>query len=192
MLLALTICLIIGAEPPKEPTLRQELLQRMQEDQDARKTLLGQKQGDLQSLKRLNEIDHKNTTRMKEIVKQYGWPGKSLVGIDGAQAAWIMVQHADHDRPFQKDCLGLLAEAFSKGEATGEQVAYLTDRVRVGQKEKQIYGTQLREVEGKFQPAPIEGETNVDERRKKMGLMPLAEYLKLSAQLLQKGDKKDK
>jgi hypothetical protein len=92
------------------------------------------------------------------------------------------VQHADHDRPFQKQCLSLLTDAVKKGEATGEQLAYLTDRVRVSEKKKQLYGTQLRFVDGDYQPLPIEDEGNVDKRRKELGLSPLADYLKFSEQ----------
>jgi uncharacterized protein DUF6624 len=182
----------------KDETLRQELLQRMQDDQDARKligALLTKHKGvdpdeikkmDLPVVKRMNEIDHKNTDRIKQIVKQFGWPGKSLVGTDGANAAWILVQHADHDRPFQKRCLDLIEEAVKKGEATGEQFAYLTDRVRLGEKKKQLYGTQLRLVEGKAKPYPIEDEADVDKRRKEVGLSKLADYLKFSQWFLER------
>src|SRR5262249_26015067 len=117
---------------------------------------------------------------MKEIVKQFGWPGKSLVGKNGANAAWILVQHADHDRAFQKQCLEFLQEAVKKGEATGEQLAYLTDRVRLGEKKKQVYGTQFRVVDGKIQPYPIQDQAEVDKRRKEVVLPPLADYLKVS------------
>jgi hypothetical protein len=126
---------------------------------------------------------------MKQIVKQFGWPGKSLVGADGAQAAWILVQHADHDRPFQTQCLELLKGAVKKGEATGDQLAYLTDRVRVGEKKKQVYGTQLHWVKGKLQPQPIEDEANVDKRRKEVGLSSLADYLKFTQQVLEQAAK---
>src|SRR5262249_61914415 len=102
-------------------------------------------------------------------------PGKGLGGPAGPNAAWLLVQHADRDLSFQKRCLGLLKTAAQKGEATGEQLAYLTDRVRVGEKKPQVYGTQLRWVDGKLRPQPIEDEANVDKRRKAVGLSPLAD-----------------
>ena len=128
----------------------------------------------------MRETDRENLAWMREVVRRHGWPGKSLVGTDGANAAWLLVQHADHDRPFQKRCLVLLEEAVKKGEAAGEQLAYLTDRVRVGENKKQVYGTQLRLVDGKYRPQPIEDEANVDKRRKAVGLPPLAVYLRLA------------
>ena len=125
------------------------------------------------------QVDERNTARMKEVVAKYGWPGQSLVGKDGANAAWLLVQHADHDREFQRQCLKLLGDAVKGGEATGQQLAYLTDRVRVADKQPQLYGTQFTTVGGKFQPQPIEDEKNVDQRRKEIGLPPMAEYRRL-------------
>ena len=197
-LLVMAVGLGIAAQPPKMDTspaattskvkdekLRQELLRRMQADQQARKPILSNA-----GFKRLMKIDQENTDRMKEIVKQFGWPGKSLVGTDGANAAWLLVQHADRDLPFQKQCLALLQAAVNKGEATGRELAYLTDRVRTGEKKKQVYGTQLQLVDGKLQPCPIEDEANVDKRRKEVGLESLAEYLKSSEEILKNRAKK--
>jgi hypothetical protein len=61
-----------------------------------------------------------------------------------------------------------------KGEIPAQQMAYLTDRVRVAEKQKQVYGTQFEDLE----PFPIEDEANVDKRRQQVGLPPLAEYRK--------------
>jgi len=173
--------------PKKDEKLRAELLDRAEQDQKVRRQLL-----DLLSLKdadaikqeieiatkKVRAIDARNTARLKEVVDKHGWPGKSLVGTDGSQRAWLMVQHADHDLAFQKRCLPLLSQAVKKGETSPEQLAYLTDRVRVADKEKQVYGTQFHEADGKMEPYPIEDEANVDNRRKELGLPPMAEYRK--------------
>ncbi len=199
---AVTFLILVGGQPGRaedkpadkkatpavgDEKLRQELLRRMKEDQDARKKLipiLSARKGPVKDadlppeLRGLSEIDKRNTAWLKEVIEQKGWLGKSLVGVDGANAAWLLVQHADRDRGFQKHCLPLLAEAVKKGEATGAQLAYLTDRVRVGAGQKQVYGTQFRTVDGKLEPQPIEDEANVDKRRKEVGLPSLAEYRK--------------
>ncbi|MFI7610911.1 YciI family protein [Nonomuraea terrae] len=49
-----------------------------------------------------------------------------------AQAAWLLAQHADRDRDFQRRCLPLLRDAVARGQAAARQLAYLVDRVRVG------------------------------------------------------------
>jgi hypothetical protein len=187
--------------PPKDEKLRAELLNRAEEDQKARKQLIdlqarrGGKDDDAAkkeveaATKKMQEIDARNTAWMKGVVDKHGWPGKSLVGTDAAQKAWLLVQHADKDPEFQKRCLKLLAEAVKKGEAGAEHLAYLTDRVRVADKAKQVYGTQFHEVDGKMQPYPIEDEANVDKRRKEVGLPPLAEYRKMIEELYKPKDK---
>lgn len=122
------------------------------------------------------KIDADNTAWMKEVVARHGWPGKSMVGPDGADAAWLLVQHADQAHEFQKECLQLLTAAYEKGEATGQHVAYLTDRVLVAEGKPQLYGTQFHTVDGKLVPQAIENEAEVDQRRAKMGLGTLADY----------------
>jgi hypothetical protein len=173
-----------------DETLRQELLRRMGEDQKARQAVLPFleklkiwdpaeiKKLDLPEVKKLNEIDRRNTARMKEIVNQHGWPGNALVGADGANAAWLLVQHADQDPGFQKQCLALMEKAIKQGQASAGDWAYLTDRVRIAEKKNQLYGTQLRQEGGKWSPLPIEDPSNVDRRRKGVGLSSLADYLK--------------
>jgi uncharacterized protein YoaH (UPF0181 family) len=131
---------------------------------------------------KLKAVDGENRARLKEIVQQYGWPGISLVGKDGAQAAWLLVQHADADREFQKVCLERM-EALPDGEVEKQAVAYLTDRVLVGEKKPQRYGTQMG---NDFKPAPIEDPDNVDERRAEVGLPPLAEYIRMSREAYKK------
>mgnify|MGYP001595563003 CR=1 FL=1 len=46
--------------------------------------------------------DKKNTTELKKIIKKYGWPTIPLVGKRASFCAWLLVQHADHHRQFQK------------------------------------------------------------------------------------------
>jgi hypothetical protein len=174
-----------GEDSPKQDEkLRAELLELAEKDQKARQQLLqlmARKDAEAVKMeiqaatKTVQEIDTLNTARMKEVVDKHGWPGKSLVGTDGSQKAWLLVQHADQDRAFQKRCLRLL----------GEAVKYLTDRVRVADKKKQVYGTQFHQAAGKMEPYPIEDEGNVDKRRKEIGLPPLAEYRKMLDELYQ-------
>lgn len=170
--------------------LRQELLERMNRDQELRKQALNYleqnkgtdaaelKSSDASVAVAMRENDERNTVRLKEIVDQYGWPGKSLVGRDGSHAAWLLVQHADHDLAFQKRCLLLITEAVKQAEASPTEMAYLTDRVCVAEKRKQMYGTQFTEANGNFEPHPIQDEANVDKRRKDVGLSSLDEYRK--------------
>lgn len=122
-------------------------------------------------------LDRKNTERMKEIIAEIGWPSISKVGANASTAAWLLVQHADHDVEFQSYCLGLMQE-MPREEVRSEDVALLTDRVRVNKGLPQVYGTQFTQVDGKHVPRDIEDPENVDERRKLVGLDTLDENIK--------------
>lgn len=125
-------------------------------------------------VKKLNVIDRKNTNEIKKIISEFGWPGKSLVGKRVARAAWLLVQHADHNLNFQKKCLRLLKKAVDENEAEKKHLAYLTDRVLIHQNKKQLFGTQFRgNKDGKFTSFPIKDAEKIDLRRKEMGLESL-------------------
>ena len=171
------VALFALAADPKEPALRDELLARVKTDQEARMKLIeAGNPPPAGLLKAVKDADDKNRAWLKGVVEKHGWPGKSLVGEDGAHAAWLLVQHADADLPFQKKCLGLLEAAVKRGEATGTDLAYLTDRVLAAEGKKQRYGTQLVQKGGKLVPKPVEDPEQLDARRKELGLMPMAEY----------------
>jgi hypothetical protein len=121
----------------------------------------------------IQDLQSKHRARIKAILEKHGWPGRSLVGTNGAHAAWLIVQHADADPALQEKCLKLMT-AVPAGEVESRDIAYLTDRILVAQKKRQRYGTQLG---ADFQPLPIEDLQGVDARRKAMGLPTLAEYL---------------
>ncbi|MHC4946826.1 MAG: DUF6624 domain-containing protein [Planctomycetota bacterium] len=164
-----------------DPALQAELLDMAEKDQEIR-THVAEKYPaggrlDPADAERWMAIDAANTARMKEIVDARGWPGFSLVGEDGALAAFLLVQHADADPAFQERCLPLLAEAVEAGEASPRDVAYLTDRIRMHAGEPQVYGTQVHWVDGAPEPLPIEDPDRVDERRAEVGLGPLSEYM---------------
>ncbi|HZI15641.1 MAG TPA: DUF6624 domain-containing protein [Myxococcus sp.] len=161
----------------REPALRDEILKRVEVDQEARHALFanGQKPTP-EKLERLKQIDQENTQWLKGVLAKHGWPGKTLVGERASKGVWLLVQHADLDRPFQKECLTLLEKAVVAGEAQGQDFAYLTDRVRVGEGKPQRFGTQFTNHEGVMVPSPIEDEANVDARRASVGLGTLEEY----------------
>ena len=163
-------------ETPNE-ALRAELREMFRVDQELRNKAI--KDWDNHELaSEIMEVDRRNTARMHQIVDAYGWLGKTLVGEDGANAAWLLVQHADADREFQKRCLELMIAA-GPDEVPPSNLALLVDRVRVGEGRPQVYGTQFWTDENdRFGPCAIEDETLVDERRAGMGLGPLAEYKK--------------
>lgn len=160
--------------------LRAELIRMAREDGETRDELL--RDGRLPRLgyaEEMRRIHERNNARMREIVGQNGWPGRGMVGEDGCEAAWLVVQHAVLAPDFQRRCLPLLEQAVAAGEAPGWQLAYLTDRVLMAEGEEQIYGTQYLPAEGgKSVPYRIADPENVDARRRAVGLCPMEENTK--------------
>lgn len=157
--------------------LRQELLARQDEDQRVRHLVRGEP-GRLSDdmAAQWQRVDEENTRWLADLVAIRGWPGRSLVGEDGALAAWLLAQHADRDREHQRAFLDSLRDAVSQGEASPAHLAYLEDRVRVGQGQQQLYGTQFTFLGDELAPHPIEDPERLDERRAAVGLQPFAEY----------------
>ena len=160
--------------------LRAEIIRMAQEDSEKRDELLKTgklpKNGYAEEMRRIHE---KNNARMREIIEQNGWTGRSLVGEDGCEAAWLIVQHAVLEPDFQRHCLPLLEQAVAAEEAPGWQIAYLTDRVLMREDKEQIYGTQYIPVKGgKSVVYKIADPENVDERRQSVGLCSLEENTK--------------
>jgi hypothetical protein len=162
--------------------LRAKLLRRTERDQAARQEAAAAAR---QAVRREADperasfaaVDADNLPWLRQVIADVGWPGRSLVGTDGAHAAWLLAQHADADPAFQRQCLDLLAQAAAAGEATGAELAYLTDRVLLAEGGPQEYGTQAAARDGHWVPRPLCDPATVDERRAAVSLGPVADYL---------------
>jgi hypothetical protein len=155
-----------------QPALREELLLMFREDQ-AERTGEGLPPGTpLPPMQ-----DYVRAERLKAIIAEFGWPTVDLVGTDGAQAAWVIAQHADHDVDFQREAVELMRVAAEAGQADMSEYAYLVDRVAVNSGEPQTYGSQIRCRNGVPDPAtPLAEPSRIDEIRASVGLGPLADY----------------
>lgn len=125
---------------------------------------------------RMAAVHKENAKSLDRIIDEFGWPGSSLVGSDGAEAAWLILQHSIGSPEFQRKCLPILKEAAKSGDVPAIQVACLEDRIRVFEERPQRYGTQFDwDGSGMLSPHPIEDPERVDEYRASIGLGPLAE-----------------
>jgi hypothetical protein len=113
-----------------DDVLRAELARRVEVDQAMRRAWLARPgdRVDENDLAEFGAVDEDNTAWLRQVVAEHGWPGRTLVGENGAHDAWMLAQHADHDPEFQTRCLALLAAAVDAGEASAADLAYLTDR----------------------------------------------------------------
>jgi hypothetical protein len=123
--------------------------------------------------------DRTNQEEAKKILAKYGYPGYTLVGESGSSKFWAIVQHCDDDVAFQQKVLLLMRDEVDRKNASGENYAYLKDRVLTNQKKKQLYGTQgIRNPKTKkWEPLPIFDASHVEVRRKAMGMQSLKQYI---------------
>ena len=165
-------------------SLRNELLALGKADQDARKGITPEKLKDTAFVRRLTLGDSVRSVRMSAILDHYGWPGKSMVGVAGEAAAFLLVQHGATLGP-----RGLsLMQSAKPGEVSRADLALVIDRQRTNSGRPQIYGSQLdfghSDVLRFF---PIEDPLHVDERRAAVGLPPLRPYACMIATMSSSG-----
>ncbi|WBO69668.1 DUF6624 domain-containing protein [Streptomyces camelliae] len=158
------------------PGIAAELLVRKAADQEVRQQ--ASRSGDPEDGGKITTIDRDNTAWLKWIVGEHGWPGVDLVGEEGADAAWLLAQHADQDLAFQQRALDLVAHAALAGQVPVHHYAYLLDRCRVGEGRRQLYGTQYHDngTGTAIKAYPIEDPERLAERRTALGLEPQAAY----------------
>jgi hypothetical protein len=156
--------------------LRHDLLNMAAEDRRVRAELLADGSLGEGYHPRMEEVHRRNAAALTAIIQGHGWPGHSLVGEDGAKAAWLVLQHAIGEPALQRRGLVLLREGVAAGEVPAWQAAFLEDRIRFFEGRPQVYGTQYDWDEtGELSPHPVEDPAGVDERRHAVGLGPLGE-----------------
>jgi len=130
--------------------LKRELLARRDEDQRIRNLVSSQPGAYMVRLPdelaaEWQRIDDENTRWLAEVLSARGWPGRTLVGEDGAGAAWLLAQHADHDPVRQRAFLHALRSAAAQGQASRAHLAYLEDRVRLNAEPFADYEARMRD-----------------------------------------------
>lgn len=157
--------------------LRDELLRMDAHDQTVRAELAAD--GSLWKgyQPRMEAVHKQNAARLQTIIAKVGWPGQSLVGPDGATAAWRIAQHAIGEPDFMRACRKLLDGASARGEAPRWQYAMMDDRIKTFEGRPQRYGSQLRDTVNGLAPYPLEDPAQVEQWRAEVGLPKLGELL---------------
>lgn len=119
-----------------------------------------------------------NAAWLKADLRAHGWYRISVYGADADRAAWSIVQHANHDLPFQEDVLSMLEPLWRSGETKGGNYAYLYDEIAAAR------GRPARfDVDGActgagiWALAPSTDRVAAEAWRAKAGLPPLSEYI---------------
>ena len=156
------------------PEIKKQILTMVTEDQKMRK------EADKTGIWNY-DIDKKNTSALKTIIKKIGFPTIKMVGAKASKGAWLIVQHADKDISFQKIVLKQLRVLYEENPKSicNLAIPFLTDRVLVNSHKKQIYGSQLHLLKnGKLVVQPIQNKKQVNTLRIEWNLPPIEEYLK--------------
>ncbi len=151
--------------------LRVELIERRDNDQTARKALLATSPPTRERIAAVLAIDAANTEFMRSVIESCEWPKASDVGEDGAQAAWLLVQHADQSPGVQVEAARKMRVAVASGEADSFRFGILVDRNRRLTDLPQVYGHQFEKgSDGVIRFFDIVSPHNLDARRKEIGL----------------------
>ena len=170
--------------------LLEQLLNLRQRDQDTRQRLL--EEGTLfdRYAEEMQTVHRENALALNLLISAHGWPGVTLVGVEGCRAAWLIAQHSIGSPALQRTFLISLQKACSKGDASKKFVALLTDRIRFNEQRPQIYGTVLDWNAAGELSCEVEDPKNLNLRRKSVGLPPFAEALEQHrAEVISEGGK---
>lgn len=128
--------------------------------------------------KLIQEMDSINLIKIKKILDQRGWLGPKVIGGQGNMTLFLVIQHSDLET--QLKYLPMMREAVELGKARASSLALLEDRVALRQGKRQVYGSQIgHDTEtGEYYVFPLIEPGKVNERRAKVGLGPIENYIK--------------
>jgi len=121
----------------------------------------------------------KNAEILYRILTEHGWPGKTLVGKDGSDAAFMIAQHSISKPNLQRRFLEYIKGAVAEGEASPVQAACLEDRILFNEGKAQKYGMLFDWNEKGELYTNVDDMTMANERRLKLGLKSIEEAVKL-------------
>ncbi len=127
----------------------------------------------------ISKMDMVHNALLENLVRKYGYPNASEVGMEATHAFWILAMHQDKNPTFQEGVLTWMREAVKRKDALTRDLAYLEDRVSVNRGECQLYGTQVDydDSSKKYFSFPICDLKKMKKLRKKMKLMTLDRQL---------------
>lgn len=117
------------------------------------------------------KIDSSNLARAETILKQYGYPGKTLVGTPTNEAVFYIIQHSNKINTY----LPMIKKAAEQDELPFQQYGMMLDRSLMHQGKPQVYGTQvscrqlIKTKQSRCFVWPIADAKAVNERRKQAG-----------------------
>lgn len=155
--------------------LRLELIAMREEDLRVREELL--EAGELGGayVPRMEAVHIKNAARLRRLIAEHGWPAEDMAGKDGAEAAWLIAQHAIGEPEFQHQVLDLLNVCAKEKRTPTWHAAYLEDRIAFHEGRPQRFGSQWIDDprDGHPRPWTLADPDHINELRASVGLRPM-------------------
>ncbi len=119
--------------------------------------------------------DAENLKKVDSILEVHGWLGMSKIGDKASSILSRIVLHSSvEDR---ERYLPVIEASVQAGESSPQDFAILVDKILLGENQKQRYGTQFMEIDGRNQVLTIEDPETLENRRKALGLSSIHDYL---------------
>ena len=131
-----------------------------------------------QRIRKSNELikyakeDHRNQELVISIIEKCGMPTLKEVTQRHMNAIWLGLQHSN--KKIRIKYFPQIEKAVENGDLSKQQYALMKDRILMDEGKPQIYGSQIKN--GKLYK--LENPETVNERRKKMGMETIEDYLK--------------
>ena len=127
----------------------------------------------------MESLHNKNAEMLDEVITNHGWPGKSLVGEDGADAAVMIAQHSISKPNLQRKFLEHIKIAVEGNEVLPIHEACLEDRILYNEGKPQIYGMLFEWNENGEFVTDVEDIKLANQRRKRLGIRTIEEAKQL-------------
>ena len=119
-----------------------------------------------------------NEKKVKEILDNYGWPSKEMIGERGNWTICNVIQHSDNEVRLRY--LPMMRQAVKDKKLEPRFLVRAEDRIATERGDSQIYGGQMKyypETKS-FNLWPVFDPANIDKRRTEIGLDSIAIFLK--------------
>ncbi len=118
-----------------------------------------------------------NIKKVKKILDNNDWPEQTVIGDQGNRTICNVLQHADQET--REYYIPMMRQAVLDKKLEPRYLVRAEDRIATDNGELQIYGGQMKYYPKtkSFNLWPVYDPENIDERRAKIGLEPIAEFL---------------
>ncbi len=127
----------------------------------------------LRDLRRATDIYIQNSLfYILDTIKKF--PSSFDVGLFGIHTIFLIIQHSN--LYYQKKYYSQLYLLANNGELPKSCIALLEDRINISENNKQKFGTQLKEINGKYIPFEVLNIDSLNNYRKQVGLDSIEIY----------------